>query len=156
MANTNIKYLKENNLFEAHQHFMQLCEGFGMYPEEMDEAGEDPNAQQDPNMMGGAPGGDPAEQEMGADPNAMGQPMPDAGQSMVGPDTGEDPFADQRSGDDEAGGDSEMDDDTIDIDLNDLINNLEAGDGLILNDAKFNILIDLHSSCLYSENNFVI
>ena len=32
-------------------------------------------------------------------------------------------------------------DDKIDIDLNDLINNLEAGDGLILNDAKFNVLI---------------
>jgi len=147
MANTNIKYLKENNLYEAHQHFMQLCEGFG-YPEmshglaepirNLEEAGEDdpnamggapggdpntmggdPNAMGgmpggDPNAMGGAPGGDPAGQEMGADPNAMGQPMPDAGQSMVGPDTGEDPFADQRTGDDDMGGES--DGDTIDID----------------------------------------
>ena len=152
MANTNIKYLKENNLFEAHQHFMQLCEAFPVYPEMqhgvvMDEADDDPNAPQDPNAMGGAPGGDPmgggapgadpmgggmpggapggdpmgggapgadpAGQEMGADPNAMGQPMPDAGQSMVGPDTGEDPFADQRTGDDEGG---ESDGDTIDID----------------------------------------
>lgn len=32
-------------------------------------------------------------------------------------------------------------DDKIDIDLNDLINNLEAGDGLILDDAKFAVLI---------------
>lgn len=77
---TNIKYLKENNLYEAHQHFMQLCETFPGYPEMkhgvvMDEAGEDdPNAQQDPNAMGGdpnamggAPGGMP-----GGDPNAMG------------------------------------------------------------------------------------
>jgi len=32
-------------------------------------------------------------------------------------------------------------DDTIDIDLNDLINNLDAGDGLILEDAKFAVLI---------------
>ena len=51
MANTNIKYLKENNLYEAHQHFMQIVEG---YPFEMEEAGED-----DPNAMGGAPGADP-------------------------------------------------------------------------------------------------
>ena len=36
-------------------------------------------------------------------------------------------------------------DDKIDIDLNDLINNLEAGDGLILNDAKFSVLIDSDS-----------
>lgn len=32
-------------------------------------------------------------------------------------------------------------DDKIDIDLNDLINNLEAGDGLILDNAKFAVLI---------------
>lgn len=152
---TNIKYLKENNLYEAHQHFMQLCETFPGYPEMkhgvvMEEPGEDdPNAQQDPNAMGGgpggmpgadpmgggdpnamggapgadpmgggAPGGDPnamGGQDMGADPNAMGQPMPDASDPMGGDMGGEDPFADQRSGDDEAGGDSEMDDDTIDV-----------------------------------------
>ena len=145
MANTNIKYLKENNLFEAHQHFMQLCEGFGMYPEEIEEAGDDPNAQQDPNAMGGAPGGDPAGQEMGADPNAMGQPMPDASQSMVGPDTGEDPFADQRNGDDEGG---ESDGDTIDIDgltkaedkLN--IKQNQIGRDLAKVDTKISSLID--------------
>ena len=144
---TNIKYLKENNLYEAHQHFMQLCETFPGYPEMkhgvvMDEAGEDdPNAQQDPNAMGGAPGGMPGGdpnamggtpgadpmsggapggdpnamggQDMGADPNAMGQPMPDASDPMGGDMGGEDPFADQRTGDDETGG--EMDDDTIDV-----------------------------------------
>ena len=146
---TNIKYLKENNLYEAHQHFMQLCETFPGYQEELEEAGEDdPNAQQDPNAMGGdpnamggapggmpggdpnamggapgadpmgggAPGGDPnamGGQDMGADPNAMGQPMPDASDPMGGDMGGEDPFADQRTGDEEAGG--EMDDDTIDI-----------------------------------------
>jgi hypothetical protein len=146
---TNIKYLKENNLYEAHQHFMQLCETFPGYQEELEEAGEDdPNAQQDPNAMGGdpnamggapggmpggdpnamggapgadpmgggAPGGDPnamGGQDMGADPNAMGQPMPDASDPMGGDMGGEDPFADQRTGDDEAGG--EMDDDTIDV-----------------------------------------
>jgi hypothetical protein len=138
---TNIKYLKENNLYEAHQHFMQLCEN---YPFEMDEAGEDdPNAQQDPNMMGGdpmgggdpnamggdpmgggAPGGDPnamggdpnsmGGQDMGADPNAMGQPMPDASDPMGDDMGGEDPFADQRTGD--MGDDEDSDGETIDID----------------------------------------
>lgn len=142
---TNIKYLKENNLYEAHQHFMQLCEN---YPFELEEAGEDdPNVQQDPNMMGGgapggmpggdptgggAPGGDPnmmggdpnamggdpntmGGQDMGADPNAMGQPMPDASDPMGDDLGGEDPFADQRTGDDDLGGD-DTDGDTIDID----------------------------------------
>ena len=125
---TNIKYLKENNLYEAHQHFMQIVEG---YPFEMEEAGndDDPNAQQDPNAMGGGPGGMPGADPMGGgdpnamgggpggapggDPNAMGQPMPDASDPMGDDMGGEDPFADQRAGDDEAGG--EMDDDTIDI-----------------------------------------
>ena len=190
MAKTNIKYLKENNLYEAHQHFMQLAEiGFpGRYPEyshglaepmEVDEAGEDdpnamggapggdPNAMGgapgadpmgggmpggDPNAMGGAPGadpmggGDPAGQEMGADPNAMGQPMPDAGGSMVGPDTGEDPFADQRNGDDEAGGDD--DGKTIDIDgltkAEDKLNvkQNQIGRDLAKVDTKISSLID--------------
>lgn len=148
---TNIKYLKENNLYEAHQHFMQLCEQFPNTFRELQEAGEDdPNAQDpnamggDPNVMGGAPGGDPmgggapggmpgddpngmggapggdpnamGGQEMGADPNAMGQPMPDASDPMGDDLGGEDPFADQRTGDDETSGGDDMDDDTIDID----------------------------------------
>jgi len=155
MANTNIKYLKENNLYEAHKHFMQLAEAsYGRpFPEMihgvvMDEEGEqDPNAAApggDPNAMGGAPAGDPnamgggmpgadpnamgadpnaaaggdpnamGGQDMGADPNAMGQPMPDAS-APIGPDTGEDPFADQRGDDEPAGDEGEMDGDTIDI-----------------------------------------
>jgi hypothetical protein len=52
---------------------------------------------------------------MGADPNAMGQPMQDAS-SPVGPDTGEDPFADQRTGDDDLGGGGDDDGKTINID----------------------------------------
>lgn len=95
---TNIKYLKENNLYEAHQHFMQLCEN---YPFEMDEAGEDdPNAQQDPNMMGGAPnamGGDPmGGGAPGGDPNAMGgdpNMMGGDPNAMGGQDMGADPNA---------------------------------------------------------------
>jgi hypothetical protein len=82
---------------------------------------------------------------MGADPNAMGQPMPDASQSMVGPDTGEDPFADQRNGDDEGG---ESDGDTIDIDgltkaedkLN--IKQNQIGRDLAKVDTKISSLID--------------
>ena len=91
---TNVKYLKENNLFEAHEHFMRLSEAYipTMYPEEdIEEAGEDqdPNAMggQDP-MGGGAPmggadpmgGGMPQDQNaMGGDPNAMGGQDPMAG-----------------------------------------------------------------------------
>ena len=90
MANTNIKYLKENNLYEAHQHFMQLCETFPGYPEMkhgvvMDEAGED-----DPNNPGGMPGVDP--NAMGGDPNAMGG-APGADPNAMGGAPGADPMA---------------------------------------------------------------
>lgn len=71
---TNVKYLKENNLYEAHKHFMRLSEAYipTIYPEdEIEEAGED---QQDPNAMGGGmPQADPMG---GQDPNAMGGGMP--------------------------------------------------------------------------------
>lgn len=76
MAETNIKYLKENNLYDAHKHFLRLSEAY--IPEiELDEDGED----QDP--MGG---GDP--NAMGGDPNAMG-----GGDSMGGADPNADPNA---------------------------------------------------------------
>jgi len=85
---TNVKYLKENNLYEAHKHFMRLSEAYipTSFPEEdLEEAGADPN--QDPNA-----GADPMADPMGGD---MG---------------GVDPLAD-------ASGDmSEDDGDTIDID----------------------------------------
>ena len=45
-------------------------------------------------------------------------------------------------------------DDTIDIDLNDLINNLDAGDGLILQDSKFSVLIS-DSSEKFSGDSFL-
>ena len=59
MARTNIKYLKENNLYEAHKQFLRMVnESYGSIPdEELDEAGEE-EMPQDP-MAGGAPGGDP-------------------------------------------------------------------------------------------------
>jgi hypothetical protein len=123
---TNIKYLKENNLYEAHKHFMRLSEAYipTMYPEEdIEEAGED---QQDPNAMGGqdpmgggAPmgsadpmgGGMPQDQNaMGGDPNAMGGQDPMAGgdpnamgggQDPMGgdPNAAQDPMADPMGGD---------------------------------------------------------
>jgi hypothetical protein len=102
MASTNIKYLKENNLYEAHKHFMQIAEGYLM-PEELQEAGEDdPNAQQDPNMMGGAPGGMPdgdpnamggAPGGMNADPNMGGGAPGGDPNAMGGQDMGADPNA---------------------------------------------------------------
>ena len=84
---TNIKYLKENNLLSAHEHFMKLSESYvpNFPEEEVDEAddqgAQDPNAMgsdpsQDPSAMGGDPsamGGDPS--AMGGDPSAMGNDM---------------------------------------------------------------------------------
>jgi len=89
---TNVKYLKENNLFEAHEHFMRLSEAYiptVLPEEEIDEEGEDmqdPNAMggQDPNAMGGADpmggGGMPQDPNGmgGQDPNAMGGQDPNA------------------------------------------------------------------------------
>jgi len=81
---TNVKYLKENNLFEAHEHFMRLSEAYiptVLPEEEIEEDGEDmqdPNAMggQDPNAMGGA---DPmGGGGMSQDPNAMGGQGPNA------------------------------------------------------------------------------
>ena len=100
MASTNIKYLKENNLYEAHKHFMRLSEAYiptVLPEEELEEDGEDPNAMgEDPNAMGGDPnamGGDP--NAMGGDPNAMGGDPMGGGAPMGGDPNamGEDPNA---------------------------------------------------------------
>lgn len=78
---TNIKYLKKNNLLEAHKHFMRLSEAYiptVLPEEEIEEAGED---MQGPNAMGGDPnamGGMPADGGMPQDPNAMGGGDPNA------------------------------------------------------------------------------
>ena len=142
---TNIKYLKENNLFDAHKQFMRLSEAY--IPEiELDEAdddqdqmagadpngmGQDPNA--DPNAMGGADpmaGGDPGMGPgQGGDPNAMGGADPMAGGDPgADPMAGADPMGDPMAGGDDplAGGEDPMadpmadeseedDGDTIDI-----------------------------------------
>lgn len=100
---TNIKYLKKNNLLEAHKHFMRLSEAYiptVLPEEEIEEAGEDmqdPNAMgEDPNAMGGmlGDGGMPQDPNAmgGGDPNAMGGQDPMAG--GVDPNAmGRDPMA---------------------------------------------------------------
>lgn len=96
---TNIKYLKENNLLSAHEHFMKISEAYvpNFPEEEVDEADDqgtqDPNAMgDDPNEMGGdqtAMGGDPSQ-----DPNAMGGDMSQDPNAMGGdPTMGSDPNA---------------------------------------------------------------
>ena len=100
---TNIKYLKENNLYEAHKHFMRLSEAYiPTFPEEeLEEAGDD----QDPMgggadpMGGGAPGGDPmgggapgGDPMGGGDPNAMGGDPGMGGDPMGGGAPGGDPM----------------------------------------------------------------
>ena len=113
---TNIKYLKENNLLSAHEHFMKLSESYvpNFPEEEVDEAddqgAQDPNAMggdmsQDPNAMGGDPsamGNDMAQDpSMGADPSAMG------GDPSMGNNMSQDPNA--MGGDPSAmGGDPSM------------------------------------------------
>ena len=85
---TNIKYLKENNLLSAHEHFMKLSESYvpNFPEEEVDEA--DDQGVQDPNAMGGDPSQDPNAMggDMSQDPNAMGGDMSQDPSAM-----GEDP-----------------------------------------------------------------
>lgn len=134
---TNIKYLKKNNLFEAHQHFLKLSEAYvPSFPEEdMNEADDEQgmedqaqlggDAQQaqdmgDPSMgmddsqgqMGGGmmpqDGGDAMQ---GAPQEGMGDPMQDQGVDSSLPPSQEEPMDTDSMGDD-----GEKDDgDTIDI-----------------------------------------
>ena len=134
---TNIKYLKKNNLFEAHQHFLKLSEAYvPSFPEEdMNEADDEQgmedqaqlggDAQQaqgmgDPSMgmddsqgqMGGVmmpqDGGDAMQ---GAPQDGMGDPMQDQGVDSSLPPSQEEPMDTDSMGDD-----GEKDDgDTIDI-----------------------------------------
>ena len=134
---TNIKYLKKNNLFEAHQHFLKLSEAYvPSFPEEdMNEADDEQgmedqaqlggDAQQaqdmgDPSMgmddsqgqMGGGmmpqDGGDAMQ---GAPQDGMGDPMQDQGVDSSLPPSQEEPMDTDSMGDD----DEKDDGDTIDI-----------------------------------------
>ena len=85
---TNIQYLKENNLYEAHKHFMRLSEAWMPYlPEDsaLEEDGDDEQNGQAPQDMGGA---DPG--MGGGDPNmGGGDPMAgDGDPGMGGADAG--------------------------------------------------------------------
>lgn len=142
---TNIKYLKENNLLSAHEHFMKISEAYvpNFPEEEVDEADDqgtqDPNTMgDDPNEIGGDPtamGEDPSQDpnaiggDMSQDPNAMGEdptmgtdPNEIGGDpSMMGSDMSQDPNAmggdpSMMSGDPNSIGGDEDDSDTIDID----------------------------------------
>jgi uncharacterized coiled-coil protein SlyX len=85
MAETNVKFLKENNLYDAHKQFMRMVEGYGIYkPIEEDGNDEDANGGTDP--MGGGP--DNGTNPMGGD-DTMGvqDPMggtPDNGTTPMG------------------------------------------------------------------------
>ena len=119
---TNIKYLKENNLLSAHEHFMKLSESYvpNFPEEEVDEAddqgAQDPNAMgsdpsQDPSAMGGDPsamGGDPS--AMGGDPSAMGNDMTQDPSMGADPSMGNDMAQDPSMGADPSamGGDPSM------------------------------------------------
>lgn len=144
MASTNVQFLKNNNLYEAHKHFMRLSEAYiptVLPEEELDEEGEDPN--QDPNAMGGdsngmdnspmdggqAPNG--MEDPMGGDANgmdaqgsdAMGDqdPMGDGPNAMgdgdMGADLSDDPMSDPMN---DPMDDDEQEDDGSTIDIDDL------------------------------------
>ena len=171
MAKTNVKYLKENNLYEAHKHFMRLSEAYipTSFPEEdLEEAGEDPN--QDPNAMGGQDpmmgGGDP--NAMGGDPNGGmgGGPDPMGGgdpNAMGGADPMADPMGGDMAGEDPlagANGDmSEDDGDTIDIDgltrAEDKLNVKQNRIGRDLSkvDTRISSLIDSISNLLQKVDN---
>ena len=89
---TNIKYLKENNLLSAHEHFMKLSESYvpNFPEEEVDEA--DDQGAQDPNAMGSDPSQDPSAMggDMSQDPNAMGvDPSAMGGDESEGQDDGD-------------------------------------------------------------------
>ena len=95
---TNIKYLKENNLLSAHEHFMKLSESYvpNFPEEEVDEA--DDQGAQDPNAMGSDPSQDPSAMggDMSQDPNAIGSdpsqdPSAMGGDPSMGNDMTQDP-----------------------------------------------------------------
>ena len=154
---TNIKYLKENNLLSAHEHFMKLSESYvpNFPEEEVDEA--DDQGAQDPNAMGSDPSQDPS--AMGGDPS-MGNDMtqdpsigadPSMGNDMTqDPSMGADPSA--MGGDPSAMGGDESegqdDGDTIDIDgltrAQDKLNVKQNHVGMDLSkvDTKIKTLID--------------
>ena len=158
------KYLKENNLFEAHMRYMRaLGESFAP----IEEADDD---QQPQDQMGGAPGGDPmAGGAPGGDPMGGGMPpapgdengtpgadggMPDPNADpMAGGMPGEDPMMDE--------GEPEEEDDVIDVDdltkaqekVNDKVNSVGRDLGKV--DSRIEKLIGAIETLqgLFDKNN---
>lgn len=134
------KFLKEQNLYEAHKQFLRLCE-MTILPEELDEDDdtEQPQQGQEPTMDGAPmdggemPQGDPSMQgdpnamadpamqgaPMDADPNAMGGEMPQGDPSMEGGDPND--MADPMMGGDMPPMDEPQADEEV-IDVEDLTN----------------------------------
>lgn len=135
---TNIKYLKKNNLFEAHQHFLKLSEAYvPSFPEEDMNEADDEQGMEDQAQLGGdaqqaqdgmgdpSMGMDDSQGQMGGDmmsqdggdamqgtpQDGMGDPMQDQGVDSSLPPSQEEPMDTDSMGDD-----GEQDDgDTIDI-----------------------------------------
>jgi hypothetical protein len=115
---TNVKYLKENNLYEAHKHFKRIVEGFGYgtveeADDDQDMNNNDPMGGEQPQDAGGAPMGDPNAGGMPMDdPNAGGAPMddPNAGGAPMGDPNADGMPMDEPPMDDSMGGDMPMDD----------------------------------------------
>lgn len=134
---TNIKYLKKNNLFEAHQHFLKLSEAYvPSFPEEDMNEADDEQGMEDQAQLGGdaqqaqgmgdpSMGMDDSQGQMGggmmpqdggyamqgAPQDGMGDPMQDQGVDSSLPPSQEEPMDTDSMGDD-----GEKDDgDTIDI-----------------------------------------
>ena len=96
---TNYKYLKENNLFEAHLRFKRAI-GEALGYNAIEEAGDDENQSQ---QQGGAPGGDPmGGGGMPPSPDAMGGGAP--GAAPGGDMGGMPPAPDAMGGQDPNGG----------------------------------------------------
>lgn len=134
---TNIKYLKKNNLFEAHQHFLKLSEAYiPSFPEEDMNEADDGQGMEDQAQLGGdaqqaqdmgdpSMGMDDSQGQMGggmmpqdggdamqgAPQDGMGDPMQDQGVDSSLPPSQEEPMDTDSMGDDG----KQDDGDTIDI-----------------------------------------
>ena len=101
---TNYKYLKENNLFEAHLRFKRAIGealGYGM----IEDADDYQNQQEDPNAQGGMPPAPGGQDPMGGgDPNGGMPPGPDAMGGAPDAQGGMPPGQDPMGGGDPNGG----------------------------------------------------
>lgn len=117
MADTNVKFLKENHLYEAHKHFMRMAEGFG-YTAAIEEADDEELPQGTDAPMGGLEQPvDNAPSEVNTDQNQMGDtnipttdPLQEPSQPIDTPPI-EEPMEDENSSTNE-----DNDEEVIDVD----------------------------------------